>query len=57
MPQTPRRPMSLKRGGAKERKNPFQQDSPAVAGEEDVQMFFSYFDPPVDVGSINLIVR
>ena len=24
---------------------------------EDVQRFFSYFDPPVDVGAINLIVR
>ena len=25
--------------------------------KQDVQKFFSYFDPPVDVGSINLIVR
>ena len=25
--------------------------------KKDVQMFFSYFDDPVDVGSINLIVR
>ena len=25
--------------------------------KEDVQKFFSYFDEPVDVGSINLIVR
>ena len=25
--------------------------------KEDVQKFFSYFDRPVDVGSINLIVR
>jgi len=25
--------------------------------KKDVQKFFSYFDPPVDVGSINLIVR
>jgi hypothetical protein len=24
---------------------------------EDVARFFSYFDPPVDIGSINLIVR
>ena len=24
---------------------------------EDLQQFLSYFDPPVDVGSINLIVR
>ena len=26
-------------------------------GKADVQKFFSYFDRPVDVGSINLIVR
>ncbi len=26
-------------------------------GKKDVQKFFSYFDRPVDVGSINLIVR
>ncbi len=25
--------------------------------KQDVQKFFSYFDEPVDVGSINLIVR
>ena len=25
--------------------------------KQDVQKFFSYFDKPVDVGSINLIVR
>ncbi len=25
--------------------------------KEDVQKFFNYFDRPVDVGSINLIVR
>jgi hypothetical protein len=24
---------------------------------EDVKRFFSYFDPPVDIGAINLIVR
>ncbi len=24
---------------------------------EDVHKFFSFFDPPVDVGAINLIVR
>ena len=25
--------------------------------KQDVQQFFSYFDPPVDVGSIELVVR
>jgi len=25
--------------------------------KQDVQKFFSYFDPPAGVGSINLIVR
>ena len=25
--------------------------------KKDVQQFFSYFDEPVDIGSINLIVR
>ena len=25
--------------------------------KQDVERFFSYFDEPVDVGSINLIVR
>ena len=25
--------------------------------KQDVQQFFSYFDPPVDVGSIKLVVR
>jgi hypothetical protein len=25
--------------------------------KQDIQKFFTYFDPPVDVGSINLIVR
>ncbi len=25
--------------------------------KEDLRRFFSYFDPPVDVGAINLIVR
>jgi hypothetical protein len=25
--------------------------------KQDIQTFFSYFDPPVDVGSMNLIVR
>ncbi|MGI9320538.1 MAG: hypothetical protein ACR2O5_03935 [Thiogranum sp.] len=24
---------------------------------EDVARFFGYFDPPVDIGSVNLIVR
>jgi hypothetical protein len=24
---------------------------------EEVKRFFSYFDPPVDIGAINLIVR
>ena len=28
-----------------------------VSSKDDVQKFFSYFDPPVDVASINLIVR